>query len=192
MLVKICTSLQATADEFKLDCTSVPQILKFIELCKGKEYVEYIVNNPFAYVLLDSTEKLSPVPILQGTISLSFTEYDTLIIFPEVFGNVPAAGVALALGVNLATASTLAAFGVYALTLAANIAISIAISALMSAISPTPEFSSDPSATQSKPSSLFNRPPIIREQGGSVPVVYGHPFTGGVLISSGAHTEDVL
>jgi predicted phage tail protein len=37
---------------------------------------------------------------------------------------------------------------------------------------------------QTKQSSLFNGAPIIREQGGIVPLCYGEGFAGGVLISS--------
>jgi predicted phage tail protein len=72
----------------------------------------------------------------------------------------------------------------------ALLAISTGLNMLMSALSPTPEFSQDPAAAQNK-SNLFNGAPIVRNQGGSVPLIFGNPYCGAVLISSGAFTEEV-
>jgi predicted phage tail protein len=92
-----------------------------------------------------------------------------------------------AVGVTAAETS----IAVIALTALANIGVSMALNAVMSLLSPTPEFSSDPAFAQQKNSALFNGAPMIREQGGIVPLVLGNPFCGGVLISSGVTTEEI-
>jgi predicted phage tail protein len=63
--------------------------------------------------------------------------------------------------------------------------------ALNNIYAPDSSFEKDPSKSQGKESKIFNNATVIREQGGSVPIIYGNPYCGGVLISSSISSEDV-
>lgn len=188
MLVKLVHSLNEV-EEITVAATNLKEILNYIKFSKGVEVTDKIVNGYYKYVLMDSAEQLEPVGLLSEVIFSEIEGYDTLLIIPEIQGE----GVAIVAFLAGITASAVAASVTLSIAAALiNIVIAIAVSAIISLLSPTPEFSSDPSQAQLKQSSLFNGAPLIREQGGSVPLVYGNPFCGGVLISSGVSTEDII
>jgi predicted phage tail protein len=121
----------------------------------------------------------------------SFDGFDTLLILPEieVEGEEPfTIAAVLILGTSASTGAVIATAAVLAIV--TSIAVSMAVSAIMSAISPTPEFGKDPSSQQQE-SNLFNSAPVVRNQGGSVPLIFGNPYCGAVLISSGLFSEEV-
>ncbi|RKZ02641.1 hypothetical protein DRQ25_18440 [Candidatus Fermentibacteria bacterium] len=185
MLVNIVETLNEISS-FELKATSIKEVLMLLKVAKGHEFTNNLITSNYKYILVDSSERLEPIGLLPEVIFTDLAGYDTLYIIKETAGE-GAIIVAAVLGTTVAALSTTA------LIVAAviNIVISIAVGFLVSLLSPTPEFSSDPSQAQLKQSSLFNGAPLIREQGGSVPLVFGNPFAGGVLISSGVSTEDV-
>jgi|688.fasta_scaffold26158_7 predicted phage tail protein len=188
---------------FELFASNIKEVVSLLRLQKGDSFADELLNNNYKFVLADSTREDSFVALVPEVVFSSFEGFDTLLIVPEVDGELPAAAVGWAAGALMtASASAGAAGGVMAsvaafmatyataITMVLNLALSIGLNMLMSALSPTPEFSSDPAAAQNK-SNLFNGAPIVRNQGGSVPLIFGNPYCGAVLISSGAFTEEV-
>jgi len=185
MLVKYVKDLN-TVEDFEFSVTNLKEVLMLLKVRKGAEFIEQFMQTKYKFILFDSTENLEPVSLVPEVLFSDIQDYDTILIFPETNGEVSAAMVAAALTISAES------FTAAAIAFTINLAISLAVSFIISLISPTPEFSSDPSQAQLKQSNLFNGAPLIREQGGSVPLVFGNPFAGGVLISSGVSTEDVI
>jgi predicted phage tail protein len=189
MKVKLFKNLN-DCDEFETSLTDIRDILSFIKLRTSKEFLENFLARKYKYVLYSEVEGIEPVALEPEIITSTLSIYDTLLIIPEFEGEIPAVAVAGIIGVGTVTASgvlvatTAQLILIYAITAIVNIAISLAISMITQALSPTQEFASDPAMAQTKQSSLFNGAPIIREQGGIVPLCYGEGFAGGVLISS--------
>jgi predicted phage tail protein len=174
---------------FELFASNIKEVVSLLRLQKGDSFADELLNNNYKFVLADSTREDSFVALVPEVVFSSFEGFDTLLIVPEIEGNEPISitvSAAAAMGLT-GTAATIAA---YAMTAVIYMAVSIGLNMLMSALSPTPEFSSDPAAAQNK-SNLFNGAPIVRNQGGSVPLIFGNPYCGAVLISSGAFTEEV-
>lgn len=190
MKVKVAISLRQV-EEFDIEATGIKTILNYLKMVKGAEYTTRLMEGGFKYVLADSNEKLEPIGLVPEVMFGEFLGYDTLYIIHEVCGEVT---VAIVGGAVLgATGVVIGATTAFVLAAVINMVIAIAISFIISLLSPTPEFSSDPSqSVDRKQSSLFNGAPMIREQGGIVPIVLGNPFAGGVLISSGVTTEDII
>lgn len=187
MLVKIFKTLE-TFEDLEIEASTIKEILMHLKATKGVEFTDALITSKYKYVLIDSKDVLKPLGLKPEVIFTAIGDYDTLYILPEVLGAVTGLAV-------LAFAGTAGGFGLATATVIAfaiNVVAAIAIAAIVSLLVPTPEFGSDPSQAQTKQSALFNGAPLIREQGGSVPLVYGNPYAGGVLISSGVTTEDVL
>ena len=182
MLVKIIRS-QDDVISVKLAVTTLRQILSGLELHYGKELIDSLLNDGYRYVLVDSHDPDRSIAISPDVMGGSFDGYDMLVIVRDINGELPVALVAAAIG--LAETSMAA----IAITAVINIGLSLALNAVMSLLSPTPEYSSDPGKVQ-KSSNLFNGSQITREQGGIVPIILGNPYCSGVLISSGISTED--
>lgn len=175
-----------------LPVSDIKSVLAGLKFQFGEELTDDILNNQYKYVLMREDDPESAIALSPEVLGSSFEGYDTLIVARDIEGS--GEWIAIAIGGALATTT---AAGAVVLTTAGmivaaviNIAISIGLSFLMSALSPTPEFASDPTEAQKKTSALFNGAPIIREQGGIVPWVFGAPYCGGVLISSGVSSED--
>ena len=156
--------------------------------------MEELKEGKLHFVLTDITEVLPVVELNPDIANTPFSGYDTLHLVRDVEGEITAATlVGLVTGSSTATAAGgLAGIGWSIGAMAINMAIAMAVSAVIQAIIPTQEFTEDPSASQNSPS-LYNNSPLVREQGGSVPLICGEPFCGGALISSSLSTaEDVI
>jgi predicted phage tail protein len=177
---------------FELFASNIKEVVSLLRLQKGDSFADELLNNNYKFVLADSTREDSFVALVPEVVFSSFNGFDTLLIVPEVEGNEPiSATSAIAIAASAATSGVIsAATAAFIMNTVIMMAISIGLNMLMSALSPTPEFSQDPAASQNK-SNLFNGAPIVRNQGGSVPLIFGNPYCGAVLISSGAFTEEV-
>lgn len=182
------------ADSFELCANSLKEALSLIKLQKGAEFVKTLMDSECRFILANSQKPESVIALNDVVIFSEFTGYDTLFIMKDIQGDEP-----VSIGTWMAVTLSSWGFGTAAGFVLTNAAIfgSIAMAAvtmglnmLMSALSPTPEFSQDPAAQQNT-SNLFNGAPIIRNQGGSVPLVFGNPYCGAVLISSGAFSEEL-
>lgn len=171
-------------DSFDLSIGSVREALNALTLHKGADYVEAIINDKHKFVLYALDGSREPVYLSPEVVFSPFEGFDGLMIVPEIGGEVTAAAVAGVIGVAATSWTAIIVAAVI------NLAISVALSVVVQMLSPTIEFSNDPAFAQQNQSSLFNGAPIIREQGGSVPIVFGNPYCGGVLISSGVTTAE--
>jgi predicted phage tail protein len=174
-------------EPLKLEVGDIRQVLAGIKHILGNELRDKIASNEMYLILEDSKGLIPSICLANNVISSEFTGFDTLHIVPNIDGE---GGAIVAFVAGAAFAASTAGVIVAAVI---NIGIAIAIGVIMDAISPTPSFSNDPSATQSArklESNLYNGAPNIREQGGSVPLVFGRPNFGGVLISAGITAEE--
>jgi len=200
MIVKVYEDLE-NFDEFNFNVDNIKDILSGIKMLKGEEYSNTILNFNYKYILTSNDININPISLNNDTILSNLNGYDNLFLFPEVSGQIEEAVIiALAVDASVATTAGTSAIACFvienaaAIAIAANIAISVGVSmalnGIMQLLSPTTSFSSDPAQAQQKQSSLFNGAPLIREQGGSVPLWYGSSYIGGVLVSSSISTAE--
>jgi predicted phage tail protein len=188
---KIKVILMQEDESFELHANSLKEVLSLLKLQKDEEYVSKLVTENYKYVLVNGEDYENMIALTPEIATSSFDGFDTLLILPEieVEGEEPfMIAAVLILGTSASTGAVIATAAVLAIM--ASIAVSMAVSAIMSAISPTPEFGKDPSSQQQE-SNLFNSAPVVRNQGGSVPLIFGNPYCGAVLISSGLFSEEV-
>jgi len=174
-----------------LHVDNIKGVLAGLKFQFGEELTDRLLHDQYKYVLMREDDPESAIALAPEVLMSSFAEYDRLIIVRDLHGETGVEiGAFVAGAVGLAKGTAAFAIVAAAVNIAVAVGVSLAISAIMQAISPTPEFSSDPSEAQKKTSALFNGAPVIREQGGIVPWILGAPYCGGVLISSGVSSED--
>jgi predicted phage tail protein len=179
----------AEAESFEFYANSLKEVLSLLQLQKGEEFTSNLIKEECKFILANSEDYENMLPLTSEVLFSSFEGFDSLFIIKDIEGEEPISlgvSAAAALGATGAAATAIA----YAVTFVVLIAVSLAVSAVMSALSPTPEFAKDPSAQQQE-SNLFNSAPLVRNQGGSVPLIFGNPYCGAVLISSGLFSEEV-
>lgn len=172
-------------EEFDFEVTSISSIISLFNLHKGSEFVKDLLETKYYYILTNEGKPETSICLMPEVILSEFSGFDTLLIVPEISGDIPVPIILAGWLATAASISTLAAETILAVV--GNMLIAVALGAAMQMLAPSPEFTSDPSTAQ-KASNLFNGAPLIREQGGSVPLVFGNPYCGGVLISSGVST----
>ena len=192
MQIKCTIVIDEVIDVFDLTASSVREVLSLVKIQKGSDYLDTITQGKFHYLLKDKDGNI--IQLTDETIFSDLTDYSELLILQDIEGNDPMS-IGFAIGwaltdMGLATAGAFVLGNAWIIGAIAMVGITVGMNMLMTALSPTPEFSNDPAATQNK-SNLFNGAPIIRDQGGSVPLIFGNPYAGAVLISSGAFTEEV-
>jgi predicted phage tail protein len=188
---KIKVILMQEDENFELHANSLKEVLSLLKLQKSEDYVSKLVTENYKYVLVNGEDYENMIALTPEIATSSFDGFDTLLILPEVEieGEEPfMIAAVMILGTSASTGAVIATAAVLAIV--TSIAISMAVSAIMSALSPTPEFGKDPSSQQQE-SNLFNSAPVVRNQGGSVPLIFGNPYCGAVLISSGLFSEEV-
>lgn len=188
---KIKVVLMQEDESFEFHANSLKEVLSLLQLAKGNEYVSKLISEEYKYVLVNGEDYENMIALSPDIITSAFDGFDTLLILPEteVEGEEPfMIAAVMILGTSASTGAVIATAAVLAIV--TSIAISMAVSAIMSALSPTPEFAKDPSSQQQE-SNLFNSAPLVRNQGGSVPLIFGNPYCGAVLISSGLFSEEV-
>lgn len=195
MLVIIYT--KEVKENFTIEAKNLLQVVDFLKTNK-KSLWKKIEKEKLTYTLGDINGNYKPIPIYPNGISISFENYNTLLVgelielstgaeiaaFAAAYASsaafVAAGGVAA--GSAAVTAATIASIAAYALTyIAVSIAVSLAIGAIIQALSPTSTVSGDPSTQSNK---IFNGVPNIKEQGGSVPIVLGKCIFGGIVIAA--------
>jgi hypothetical protein len=206
MLVKVYTSAN-DCKELETSKTFLKEILNELKQTFGEELTNEILYNKYFYFLnLGDTI----VGIEEELLGSELDGYKELIIVKDVEGNLPVlpviAAMASTVGGAVATGVSMAsvAMGFGALSATALSAIVTVVGGLVQAgimmgvsyglnalFAPDTSFKGDPSKSQGKQSKIFNNAPVVREQGGSVPIIYGNPYCGGVLISSSISSEDV-
>jgi len=186
MEIRIYGDLRETCEDVNIEVANIQQALAGLKQVHGQKVTDHILSNKFYYFLAREDKPNEMVPLCEGLLTMSFNDFDLLLIVPDIGGDV--LYVVAILGVALFTTTSLTIAVITAVII--NVAIALALGFLMQMLSPTPEFDSDPSEAQRKESSLFNGAPNIREQGGSVPWGMGESYAGGVLISAGLYNED--
>lgn len=199
MIIKVYEDLE-NFDEFDFNVDNMRDILSGIKMNKGEEYSDNILYQNCQYILTSNNPEVTPISLNEETFLSEICGYDNLYIIPETSGEIPvpiiaaiwAASVSAATSAGIgATAAVLIGEGVVlAAQIIVAVGVSMALTGIMQLISPTTSFSSDPAQAQQMQSSLFNGAPLIREQGGSVPLWYGSSYIGGVLISSSVSTAE--
>jgi predicted phage tail protein len=174
----------------ELEVDSIPQAMSALQNIYGAKFIKEYMDLGVKHIL-KMKDKEEFIAVDQQILGINLSGFDTYYLIPEFEGEISAAAVyGIITGVALAAGATAPVWAV-ALALVINIAISVALSMIVQLIVPTPEFSGDPAEAQTKRSSLFNGAVNVWNQGGPVPLVFGRPFCGGVVISAGLYTEEV-
>lgn len=204
MLVKLYEDVNNPI-EFEINSTSIKEILNHIKNQIDESITESILFEKHLFLGKVGDEFK---PIDEDGVINALALYPEIIIIKTHEGEDPItatialaasyAGGMVATGVGMASAalglgSLSAGLATGIITTVATIVevgITMGLSMAVSAIlTPDSSFSGDPSQSQNN-SKLFNQSTITREQGGSVPLCYGNPFCGGVLISSGITSKE--
>lgn len=185
-------------ESFEIKASNLPQVVDYLKNNKA-ELWDSLKDNKLSYTLGDLSDTIRPMPIYPNGVTVNFDNYNLLLIgslveLAEPFSAGAAAAYAAsaaayagAAGVAATSAGAIAA-GVAAAAIytvgyiAVMAAVSMAIGAIIQALSPTSTVSGDPSTSQSN--RIFNGVPNIKEQGGSVPIVLGKCIFGGVVIAA--------
>lgn len=203
MLVKIYTSVNDFI-EFETELKDTREIFNSIKYTYGEDVTDKILYSEhlFLGIIGERVDTLTPT-----TLFSDINLYEQLCIAPIVEGEGPAliAGWIMAAAASAGGGGVVAGVGAFAaggtmiisataatiigtiVSIGISIGLSMAVSAIMT---PDNSFGSDPAKAQ-KQSKMFNTALTITEQGGSVPLTYGNPFCGGVLISSGITSNNV-
>ncbi|CAB4169151.1 COG4723 Phage-related protein, tail component [uncultured Caudovirales phage] len=199
MIINVYEDLD-TFEEFEFKADNMKDILSGIKMIKGQEYSDNILQTKYQFILTSNDKAIFPISLNKDSFLSNLTGYDNLFLFPDISGELPAAFIPLiwaaavetatAIGIEAGAAVLIGEAAVMAAEAVVAIGVSMALNGLMQLISPTTSFSSDPAQAQQMQSSLFNGAPLIREQGGSVPLWYGSSYIGGVLISSSISTAE--
>ncbi len=198
MIVKIYENLE-NFEEFNFNVDNIRDVLSGIKMLKGEKYSNKILNNNYKFILTSNDTNNKPIGLNKDTFLSNFNGYDNLFLLPEVSGQtgfeeaaIWAAVVSTAteIGIGAEAAVMIGEFAVLTAQVLVAVGVSMALNGIMQLLSPTTSFSSDPAQAQQMQSSLFNGAPLIREQGGSVPLWYGSSYIGGVLISSSISTAE--
>lgn len=198
MLVKYYADLTYDkVSEVDLTCSNAVEALSLLASVIEPEFAENFATNKY-YIILQMQDDI----LLQLTEEMVGAEFNenvkALLVVPEIEGDWQAvvAAIASAAGVTMTTASgaliwSAATIAVYAAAAVVMVGISYGLSMLMQALSPSQSYSNNTNPARTKASNLFNSRNMVRNQGGSVPVIFGNPHCSGVLIASGLTTEAI-
>jgi hypothetical protein len=193
MKVSIIAKLDDNWFEFETPHTKLKSILNHLKQIKGTKFVKRIMESKCKYILVDSTGMFAPITLREDVVLEEFRKFDNLLVIEDITGKGGAIVSAIGSAALVTAQGALTTLGTF-VAAAINIAISIALQFIIQALSPSPEFNTDPAASQAdqRLSNLYNGVPLIRHQGGVCPMVFGRPYCGGVLISAGIYTSDVV
>lgn len=198
MLVKYYADLTyGKVSEVDLTCSNAIEALALLASVIEPEFAENFATNKY-YIILQMQDDT----LLQLTDTMIGAEFNenvkALLVVPEIEGDFDpiTAIIASAAGVTMTTASgaliwSAATIAVYAAAAVVMVGISYGLSMLMQALSPSQSYSNNTNPARTKASNLFNSRNMVRNQGGSVPVIFGNPHCSGVLIASGLTTEAI-
>lgn len=160
MNIKFLGSLQETFKDFSFNCTNLSGVFSAIKFTYGEEFSDSIFNGKYGYVVCK--EGQPPLTLRPEVLTCDLSDFDDIYIVPTIVGDEP---------VTIITAVVAVIFVVASLV-------------MLMGLNQNREITGDPAIK----SNLFSGSPLIREEGGIVPLVYGNPYCGGVLISSGLYT----
>lgn len=195
MLIGIFTSNYK--EEFEVDIMNLCQLKDY--LIHNKKHIwDEIKNKELSYAVLNIQEdNLDKQILYPNMLTADISSYNSLIIVEKIEGEALFTAlstilVASVLGVSTATAATLAitAFVATFLTSILVIGIVYGIGQLIQMLMPTQKLDRDPSVNQKN--LLFNGIPNTKEQGGSVPLIFGECYFGGVQIGVKLSTVDYI
>ena len=190
MLVKLYEDVNNPV-EFEINSASIKEILNHIKNQIDESITESILFEKHLFLgkvgddfkPIDEDGIINALALYPEIVIVKITEGQSgaeIAVWAAVATTATKVGVSAGVAVAMAEAAIILAYA------AVSVGLSTAVSAIMT---PDSTFSGDPSQGQ-KGSKLFNQSLITREQGGSVPLCYGNPFCGGVLISSGITSKE--
>lgn len=199
MLVKYYADLTYDkVSEVDLTCSNAVEALALLASVIEPEFTKNFATNKYYIILQMQDDTL--LQLSDTMIGAEFNEnVKALLVVPEIEGDFEliAAGIAYVAGVSLPAAGTAfaaytaAQVAVYVAAAVVMVGISYGLSMIMQALSPSQSYSNNTNPARTKASNLFNSRNMVRNQGGSVPVIFGNPHCSGVLIASGLTTEAI-
>lgn len=182
MIVHLHGQLKDLApDGVTLEVDNIPQLLRALEsiypefrekmteaqkyafIQKNGDQIKEITEAELGFPL--DTEELHIIPSIDG----SGFEIAAALVFKGVLGSI----------------------GYWAVGIGLNILFSVAISAVVGALSPTPKSSGAANPREEEASYIFRGATNVTQPGTALPLVYGEVLTGSVVISVGISNEDI-
>lgn len=194
MVIVVVTAGYETS--FEADITNLLQLIDFTQNSK-QEVWERIKDKKLTYTLCD--KEGNGVPLYPGMQKSNISSYDFLVIAEKLEGQALFSSIAAAVAAAVASAAgsvvvgsvagVAITAGVIGTTVAAivTVGLAFALGAIMQALSPTAEVQGD----ASQKNYMFNGTPNVQEQGGSVPLLLGEGYFGGVIIGIVLDTLDM-
>lgn len=167
MKVIICSDF--INETLEISICNIPQLVNYLEENRIDLY-NYLMNNDCKWILIDSTGVLGEVFLSPEVINSDIDNYDTLLIGKDLIGNA------------LMTSTVV----MYAIVMVLSIALSFTLRTLMA---PDSTFTGDGAVQRKK--LLLNGLPVITEQGGPVPIIFGECFFGAVKVGQNVDTMDI-
>ena len=177
-------------EEFEVDITNLCQLKDY--LLHNRKYLwNEIKDKALAYGVIDSSKQLENQILYPNMLLTDISAYSTLIITEKVEGKFIITAIAIAATYAVAASIALtgvALFSASAAMWAIGVALVIGIGMLMQAMMPNQKMPNDPSSGQKN--LMFNGIPNIKEQGGSIPLIFGECLFGGVQVGVRLTTVD--
>lgn len=170
----------AGVDSYSFAVTNPIELLACLN-SQVKGFREYTGKNPI--IMASTNDDMSVIEtVKQNEFELSFGELDNIHVAPAVGGS----------GIETAIAALgYGAFATAVIVVAANIAISFVVSAIIKALAPSPDSSDGAAEADKRPSFLYNGAKLVSEQGYAIPLIYGTHMSGGILIFTDLVIEDI-
>lgn len=187
--MKVFIAFGETKETFETNINGLGQLKDYLT-SQRKDLLEILDNNKLVYALADTSGKKKPVAISSRIAGTDFKGYDLLVISEKVQGQafVSATAAGLVLGAASAAAAAGAATSTIILATVINAviyaALAYALGQLIQLLTPHTKVSQASDPAQVQRNLIFNGIQNVKEQGGSVPMVFGTCLCGGVVIST--------
>lgn len=164
-----------------LEVDNIPQLLRALESIYP-EFREKLTETQRYAFIRKSGEQIQEVSESELQFPLNA---DELHIIPSIEGS----GFEIAAAMVLS--GSLGAVGYWVVGIGLNILSSLAIGAVIGALTPKPKSEGAASPKEEAPSYIFRGAQNTTQPGTAIPLVYGEVLTGSVVISVGVSTEDI-
>lgn len=183
--IKLFGDLQTFKADWELDVKTPGEALRAID-ANRPGFLKAADAGDYVAILFDEN---NPEMIRQVTLDNTSAPWgnEVLMIVPRAGGDIPAAAVALVMGMAASS------FAVLAVTAIINIGLSMAVSALANLITgPKQSVSAaNTESYESKPSFISNGPVNVVRVGHPYPIIAGEFLCGSIVLSSQIHVKDI-
>lgn len=185
-------------DVLEIHAKSVAHAVQIIEANFPGQFMKFLRERAF-FVWYDDEDK-SLVALDEMVVG---TSHSDLHIMPAISGESKKGGLMAVLGVVLIGAAIVFSGGTLAAPLqslaatqgtiwgtVAQLGVGLLLSGVAQMLAPVPDFESQPNE-EDRPSYIYSGPSNTEYEGGAIPVIYGAPYVGSVVVSASLQIEQI-